>query len=109
MQKGGAEFGRLPFAHGPSSRRWLLSSLALAFGFQGLVANVDLDLLGLGFGLFCQHDLQHTLVIVSADVFGINRAGQRERPSEASVQSFHAAEVLLFLFFLELALAVDGE
>ena len=40
---------------------------------------------------------------------GIDGTGQRERPGEASVLPLDTTEVLLFLFLLDLALAMDGE
>src|SRR5579864_4678678 len=39
----------------------------------------------------------------------IYRTGQSERPGEASVLPLDATEVLLFLFLVDLALAMDGE
>src|ERR1700676_5797003 len=87
-----------------------LRSLALNLGFEGFfAANIDLDLLGLGFRLLGEFDLQHTLVIVGAHLPGIDGTGQRERPGEASVLPLDATEVLLFLLLLDLALAMDGE
>ena len=74
-----------------------------------LAANIDLDLLGLGFGLLGEVDLQHAFVIVGAHLPRIDGTGQRERAGEASVLPLNATEVLLFLFLFELALAMDGE
>jgi hypothetical protein len=39
----------------------------------------------------------------------VNRARQRERAGEASVLALDPTEVLLFLFLLDLTLAMDGE
>jgi len=79
-------------------------------GFDGLLAaNIHLDLLRFGFGLLGKVNLQHTLVIVGGHLPRIYRAGQRERPGELSVLPLDATEVLLFLFLLDLALAMDGE
>jgi len=39
----------------------------------------------------------------------VDGTGQRERAGEASVLPLNATEVLLFLFLLDLALAMDGE
>src|SRR6202451_4332468 len=87
-----------------------LRGLAGSLGFEGLLAaNVHLDLLGLGFGLLGKVNLQHALVIVGTHLPRIYRAGQRERPGELSVLPLHATEVLLFLFLLDLALAMHGE
>ena len=82
----------------------------MTFGFEDLLAaNIHLDLLGFGLGLLGQFDLQHALFIVGTNLPRIDGTGQRERPSEASVLPLHAPEVLLFLFLLQLALAVHGE
>jgi hypothetical protein len=79
-------------------------------GFEGLLAaNVHFDLLGLGFGLLGKVNFQHALVIVGAHLPGIDGTRQRERPGELSVLPLDATEVLLFLFLLDLALAMDGE
>src|SRR5437868_9667126 len=87
-----------------------LCGLTVNLGFDGLLApNIHLDLLGLGFGLLGKGNLQHALVIVSSHLPRIYRAGQRERPGELSVLPLDATKVLLFLFLLDLALAVDGE
>ena len=49
-------------------------------GFEGLLAaNTNLDLLGLGFGLFCQVDLQHAFVVVGTYLPWVHGTGQRER------------------------------
>jgi len=74
-----------------------------------LAANIHLDLLGLGFRLFGEFDLQQALIIVAAHLPRIYRTGERERAGEASVLPLDATEVLLFLFLLDLALAMDGE
>src|SRR5579864_147002 len=94
----------------------LLTSLVASGGFAvnlGLealaAANIYLDLLGLGFRLLSQPDLQHAPVILSVYLSRIYRTGQRERPGEATVLPLDATEVLLFLFLLDLALAMDGE
>jgi hypothetical protein len=46
---------------------------------------------------------------VGAHLPRIYRAGQRERPGELSVLPLDATKILLFLFLLDLALAMDGE
>jgi hypothetical protein len=46
---------------------------------------------------------------VGAHLPRIHGTGQRERPGEASVLPLDATEVLLFLFLLDLALAMDGD
>jgi hypothetical protein len=74
-----------------------------------LAANINLDLLRLGLGLFGKGNLQHSLVRVRVHLSRIHGTGQRERASEASVLPLDATEVLLFLFLLNLALAVHGE
>jgi hypothetical protein len=64
----------------------VLRGLAVSLGFEGLVAaNINLNQLGLGFGLLGKVDLQHALIIASADLRQIHGTGQRERPGEASV------------------------
>ena len=82
----------------------------MSLGFEGLLAaNSNLNLLGLGFGLLGKVNLQHALVIVGAHLPRIYRTGQRERPGEASVLPLDTTEVLLFLFLLDLALAMNSE
>src|ERR1700752_650139 len=94
----------------------LLTSLVASGGFAVnlglevlLAANIHLDLLGLSFRFLSQANLQHALVVVGARLPRIYRTGQRERPGDASVLPLDAPEVLLFLFLLDLALAMDGE
>ena len=61
-------------------------NLAVNFGFEALLAaNIDLDLLRLGFGLLGEVDLQHALVVVGAHLSWINGTGRRERAGEACV------------------------
>src|SRR5271166_1623157 len=88
-----------------------LRGLALgAFAFQGLVAaDVDLDLLGLGFGFLGQLDVENALVVVGGDVLRVHGIRQSEGTGEAAILPLHAPIVLFFLFFFELALAVNGE
>src|SRR6266852_1517430 len=109
----GGEISRLPFLSLTIRHRqlgWVLCGLAVNLGFEGLLAaNIHLDLLGLGFGLLGELDLQHALIIVGAHLPWIHRTRQRERAGEASVLPLHATEVLLLLFLLELTLTVDGE
>src|SRR6266496_4424037 len=91
----------------PTNRHGRLCNLAVRLGFEGLLtADVHLDLLGLGFGLLGEVDLQHALVIVGAHLPRIDGTGQRERAGEASVLPLNATEVLLLLFLLDLALAM---
>src|SRR6202521_2014085 len=88
----------------------VLRGLALSLGFEGLVAaNVDLDLLGLGFGLLGQADLQHAIVVVGVHLPSIHGAGQRERAGEDAILALHAAIVFFFLFFFDFALAMHSE
>src|SRR5712691_13391501 len=98
----GGEISRLPFLSLTIRHRqlgWVLCGLAMNLGFEGLLAaNIHLDLLGLGFGLLGQGDLQHALVIVGRHLPRIYRTGQGERPGELSVLPLDATEVLLFLF-----------
>src|SRR5713226_1826888 len=92
------------------SRLPFLSGLAVNLGFEGLLAaNINLDLLGLGFGLLGELDLQHALVVVGAHLPLIHGTGQCERAGEASVLPLNAAVVLFLLFLLDVALAMDGE
>jgi len=85
-------------------------SLAASSRKQGpLAVDVQLDLLGFGFRLLREADLQHAFVIVGAYLLQIHRVGQRERTSEASVLALDSLEILLFLLLLERALAADGE
>src|SRR5271170_3718055 len=91
-----------------------LRGFAGGFGFQGLIsglfaADVDLDLLGLGFGLFGQSDLQNALVVGCRNFLGIHGGGHSEGAGEAAVLALHTAVVLFFLFLLDFALAVHGE
>src|SRR5206468_11093980 len=87
-----------------------LRGLGLSLGVENLfAANINLDLLGLRFGLFGKSNFQHSLVIVCVHLPRIHGAGQRERAGEASVLPLDATEVLLFLFLLDLALAMDRE
>src|SRR2546429_1562079 len=93
-----------------TTRRWSLCRLTLTLGFERLMAaNINLDLLRLGFDFFGEPDLQHALVIVGTHLRRIYRAGERERPREAAILPLNATEVLLFLFLLDLALAMDGQ
>jgi hypothetical protein len=79
-------------------------------GVAGLLAaNTNLDLLGLGFGLLGEANLQQALVIVGVHLPCIHDIGERERAGEASVLPLDATEVLFFLFLLNLALTMDGE
>src|SRR6266851_8976956 len=92
------------------SKPLVLRGLARSLHFEGLfAANIHLDLLGLGFGLLGKVNLQYALVIVGGHLPGIHGAWQRERAGEASVLPLDATEVLLFLFLLDLALAMDGQ
>src|SRR6266576_2580960 len=100
--------GRRPMSP-PVSSNDKLRGFALTLCFEGLVAaNVNLDLLGFGFRLLGESDLQYPLVIVGVHLTRIHRARQRERPSEAAILPLNATEILLFLFLLDLALAMDG-
>ena len=79
----------------------LSGGLAVNPSFESFVAaNVNLDLLGLGFGLLGERDLQHTFVIVGAHLSRIYRTGECKRAGEASILPFDATEVFLFLIIL---------
>ena len=60
--------------------RCLAGSLGLGtLGFERLFAvHVDFDLLGLGFGLLGQLDLQYALVVVGADLSCVHGTGEGE-------------------------------
>src|SRR6266496_912509 len=102
---------RLPFSKYLQSRN--LRGVAGALHFFALerllTSHVDLDLLRLGFGFLGKLNLQDSLVIVRLHAFGINRVRKSEGTSEAAILPFDSAEVLLFLFLFELALAVNGQ
>ena len=88
----------------------VLRGLAGSYGFKGLLAaNINFDLRGLGFGLLGEVDLQHALITAGAHLPWFHGARKRERAGKASVLPLDATEVLLFLFLLDLALAMDGE
>ncbi|MCU1270719.1 MAG: hypothetical protein JWN74_2013 [Acidobacteriaceae bacterium] len=74
-----------------------------------LAADVDFNLLRLGFSLLGKLDLQYPLVIVRLNVLGINRIRQGEGAGEAAILPLNPAEVLFFFFLLELALAMNGQ
>src|SRR5580658_6990913 len=94
----------------PTSSLPLLRGFAWAFAFEGLLAaDVDLDLLGLGFRLLRQSDLQDPLVIVGRNLFRIHGRGQSEGASEAAILPLDATVVLFFLILFELALAVHSQ
>src|ERR1700678_3623732 len=87
-----------------------LRGFAWSLGFQSLLTtNVDFDLLGLGFRLFRQSDLQDSLVIVGRDLLRIHSCRQSEGPGEASILPLHATVILFFLFLFELAFAVHSQ
>src|SRR5260370_38400155 len=92
--------------HEHPNLRGLADALALK---RFLAADSDLDLLRLGLGLLGKLHLQYPLVIVGLDLLRVNRVRQRERTGKAAILPFHPAEVLFFLFLLELALAVHGQ
>ena len=71
--------------------------------------HVDLDLLGLGFGLLLQLQLEHACIVAGPHVLSVHSGGQREGAVEAAVAPLDAMEVLFLLFFLELALAAYGK
>jgi hypothetical protein len=77
--------------------RCLAGSLGLGtLGFERLFgAHVDFDLLGLGFGLLRQVDLQYALVVVGADLSCVHGTGESERAGEASVLPLNPTEALL--------------
>src|SRR5262245_39435759 len=72
-------------------------------------ANADLDLLRLSFRAFCQLYLENTVLIAGVDVLRIHGVGQREGARKGAVTPLDAMEVLLLLFFLEVALAANGQ
>ena len=59
--------------------------------------HVDLDLLGLGFRLLGQFQLQHTRIVAGLDVLRIHAGRQREGAEEAAIAPLDAVEVLLLL------------
>jgi len=62
--------------HRPVRTQVIANLGGFALSFQGLLAaNIDLDLLGLGFGLLSQANLQHALVIVGRDLLWIYGGG----------------------------------
>src|SRR5438445_8475258 len=67
----------------------LLGSFSDALHFLAferfLAANVDLDLLRLGFGFLGKLDLKNPLVIVRLNLLCINRVRQGERSREAAI------------------------
>src|SRR5215471_12024429 len=84
---------------GERCRPYNLRRLSGALAFDGLgAAHVNLDLLGLGFGLLGQGNLQHALVVVGLDLLGVYGVGQGEGAGEAAVLALHAAVILFFLF-----------
>jgi len=88
----------------------ILRGFAGTLAFESLLAaHIDFDLLGLGFSLFGQGDLQHALIVVCRNLLGIHGGGQIEGAGEAAILTLHTAVVLFFFFLLDLALAVDGE
>src|SRR6266446_4934707 len=128
---GGGLLGRLPSKSSGASPGWRAPSAPLRagrgrgcphmnisslrgfagpFGFEGLLAaHVDLDLLGFGFGLLGQRNLQNALVVVRRNFLRVHGARQIEGTGEAAILALHAAVVLFFFFLLDLALTVDGE
>jgi len=79
-------------------------------GFESfLAANVNLDLLGLGFRLLGQVNFQQAFVVMGAHLSRIHRAGQSKRASEASVLALDATIVLFLSSFSNLQLAVHGQ
>src|SRR5690348_8274714 len=106
---GGGPLCRLPFIVSLATDHWplRLRGLAGTLAFESLfraAADVDLDLLRLGFGLLGQRDLQHALVVVRRNMLGVHGLGQSEGAGETAVLSLHSAVVLFFLFLLDLAL-----
>jgi hypothetical protein len=79
----GGEISRLPFLSLTIRHRqlgWFLCGFAVGLGCEGLLAaNINLDLLGLGFGLLGELDLQHALVIVGDHVPRIHGGSVNER------------------------------
>src|SRR5271167_4171556 len=107
---GGSPSALLQPAPQPFTELLVLRGLAGSLHFEGLLAaNSNLDLLGLGFSLLGEVDLQHALVVVGAYLPRIHGIGQRERAGKASVLPLDATEVFLFLVLLKLALAVDDQ
>ena len=83
---------------------------SLGFGALGLEclfgAHVDLDLLGFRFRFLGKLDFQDPFVVLGLNVITINRVWERKRAGKAAILPLNPAEVLLFLFLLELALAM---
>src|SRR2546427_12184045 len=87
-----------------------LGGLAVSLGFESLLAaNINLDLLRLGFGLFGQLDFQHAIVIVGAHLPRVHGNGQRECAGGASVLPLDETEVILYHYLLDLGLAWDSK
>jgi hypothetical protein len=89
--------------------RGLSGALGLLRVERFFTADVDLDLLWLGFGLLGQLHLQNALVVVRRHGFGVYRVRQREGSGEGTISPLNATVVLFLLFLLKFALAVDGQ
>src|SRR5580700_2395800 len=114
VARGGAD-ALVRSRHSPTRFSSRLRSLARPLGFESLLvfyfgpANVDLDLLRLGFRFLGQSHFQHALVVVRRNLLGVHGGGQGEGAGEAAVLALHTAVILFFLFLLDPALAVDGQ
>src|ERR1700691_1584455 len=71
--------------------------------------DVDLDLLGLSFWLLLQLELEHACIVAGGDVLSVHSCGQSEGTIESAEAPLDAMEILFFLLFFELALALDGK
>src|SRR5579864_4358427 len=87
---------------------WYLCRLPRTLGFQ-LLLHVHLDLLGLGFFLLAQTNLQHPLIVAGVNIFHVHDARQSEGTGETAVLPLYPAIVLFLLFLFELAFAPDGQ
>src|SRR5438105_3616381 len=88
----------------PKSDRHGLGCLAGSLRpLDRLLADVDFDLLWLGFRLLRQSYLQHSLVVIGFYLLRVQCIGQRKGAGEAAILPLDAMEVLLLLFLLELA------
>src|SRR5207245_9970038 len=92
----GGDMSRLPFL---LASYGFLCGLAVSLGFEGLLAaNINLDLLVLGFGFLGQADLQQALVIVGADLARIHRTWQCAGAGGGSVLPLDASADRLVFF-----------
>src|ERR1700679_1698584 len=70
---------------------------------------VHLDLLGLGFSLLCQFQLQDAGMVIGLHILDVNRRWQRKGAEEAAIAPLNAMEVLFLLLFLKFSLTLHCE